>query len=300
MRADWPELPGYELTELLGTGGMASVYLANQLALGRKVAIKVMSQQRQLSPQELARFEREARLLASLEHPHIVSVFEVGRTADGRLFYVMPHMPGGDLSQAGITGNEIAIAEVLDKILSALEYAHARGVIHRDLKPGNILFDALGQPRLADFGVARPLDSKATRLTSEGMVVGSASYMAPEQARGDSRWTGARISTAWASPPSSCSPDACPTAGRMRSRCSPSTSRRRSRSCRAVSGTGSLSCRRLSPRTPGTASRARPRCARRCARCAPRGEGAAPSSCGLPSGAWWPCWSRSPWPAWSG
>lgn len=185
MYADWPDLPGYELTELLGTGGMASVYLANQLALGRKVAIKVMSQQRRLNPHELARFEREVKLLASLEHPHIVSVFEVGRTADGRLFYVMPHMPGGDLASAGLTGNEIAIADVLDKILSALEYAHARGVVHRDLKPGNILFDALGQPRLADFGVARPSDSKATRLTSEGMVVGSASYMAPEQARGE-------------------------------------------------------------------------------------------------------------------
>lgn len=185
MYPDWPDLPGYELTELLGTGGMASVYLANQLALGRKVAIKVMSQQRRLNPQELARFEREVKLLASLEHPHIVSVFEVDRTADGRLFYVMPYMPGGDLASAGITGNEIAIAEVLDKILSALEYAHARGVIHRDIKPGNILFDAFGQPRLADFGVARPSDDKATKLTSEGMVVGSASYMAPEQARGD-------------------------------------------------------------------------------------------------------------------
>ncbi len=185
MYADWPDLPGYELTELLGTGGMASVYLANQIALGRKVAIKVMAQKRHLSPQELARFEREVKLLASLDHPHIVSVFEVGRTADGRLYYVMPHMPGGDLTSIGITGNEVAIAEVLDKILSALEYAHARGVVHRDLKPGNILFDALGQPRLADFGVAKPSDEKATRLTSEGMVVGSASYMAPEQARGE-------------------------------------------------------------------------------------------------------------------
>lgn len=185
MSADLPKVAGYRVERPLGEGGMAEVYLATQLSLNRKVALKVLSAAACRDEGQAQRFEREARLIAALEHPHIVGIFEVGRTADGRPFYAMPLMPGGDLGTAGLTGQEAAVIDVLDKILSALEYAHACGIVHRDVKPANVLFDAFGQPRLADFGIARPQTHEAARLTVAGIAVGSPYYMAPEQARGD-------------------------------------------------------------------------------------------------------------------
>lgn len=186
MSAELPEIAGYRIERPLGKGGMAVVYLATQLSLERRVAIKVLSAEACRDEAHALRFEREARLIAALEHPHIVGIFEVGRTTDGRPFYAMPFMPGGDLTVAGITGEETALIEVLDKILSALEYAHAHGIVHRDVKPANVLFDGFGQPRLADFGIAMPPPQAAGgRLTTEGLAVGSGFYMAPEQARGE-------------------------------------------------------------------------------------------------------------------
>lgn len=185
MSAAPPEIDGYRIERTLGQGGMAVVYLATQLSLDRRVAIKVLSDDACRDEQHALRFEREARLIAALEHPHIVGIFEVGRTTAGQPFYAMPYMPKGDLAAAGLKGDEAAIAEVLDKILSALEYAHRRGIVHRDVKPANVLFDGFGQPRLADFGIARPSDAGLGRLTTEGLAVGSSSYMAPEQARGE-------------------------------------------------------------------------------------------------------------------
>ncbi len=185
MTAAPPEIDGYRIERPLGQGGMAVVYLATQLSLDRRVAIKVLSDEACRDEQQALRFEREARLIAALEHPHIVGIFEVGRTAAGQPFYAMPYMPKGDLAAAGLAGDETAIAEVLDKILSALDYAHRHGIVHRDVKPANVLFDGFGQPRLADFGIARPSDAGQGRLTAEGIAVGSGSYMAPEQARGE-------------------------------------------------------------------------------------------------------------------
>ncbi|MDW8479228.1 MAG: bifunctional serine/threonine-protein kinase/formylglycine-generating enzyme family protein [Xanthomonadales bacterium] len=184
MSADLPEIPGYRIERVLGEGGMATVYLATQLSLERPVAIKVLTAG-DAGGQQALRFEREARMLAALEHPHIVGIFEVGRTGTGRPFYVMPYLPNGDLAARRLTGDEAAIAAVLDAVLAALEHAHAHGIVHRDVKPANVLFDAFDQPRLADFGIARPAAPDAGRLTAEGMAVGSGWYMAPEQARGD-------------------------------------------------------------------------------------------------------------------
>jgi hypothetical protein len=184
MSSQEPEIPGYRIERPLGEGGMATVYLATQLSLDRRVALKVLSREACRDEAQALRFEREARLIAALEHPHIVGIFEVGRSADGRPYYAMPYMPNGDLASAGIVGNEAAVIEVLEKILGALEHAHARGIVHRDVKPANVLFDGYGQPRLADFGIARPAPADCGRLTGEGLALGSGYYMAPEQARG--------------------------------------------------------------------------------------------------------------------
>lgn len=186
--AEAPPLPvidGYRIETSIGRGGMATVYLARQLSLDRPVAIKVMAAEASDHPAQAARFEHEARIIARLEHPGIVGIHEVGRLADGRLYYVMPHLPKGDLAQRDLRTDELAIAGVLRVLLQALGHAHAHGVVHRDVKPENVLFDAAGNPRLADFGIAIGARRATPRITREGMALGSSGYMAPEQARGE-------------------------------------------------------------------------------------------------------------------
>ena len=163
---------------------MATVWLAVQESLDRQVAIKVMLPMASIDEQQAQRFEHEARTIARLEHPHIVHIFEVGRTGDGRLYYVMAFLPRGDLSHRDLSGSQATVLSLLRTLLDALAYAHARGVVHRDVKAENVLFDGDDRPMLADFGIA--LSSRAVaRLTSAGMTLGSGGYMAPEQSRGE-------------------------------------------------------------------------------------------------------------------
>ena len=181
---DFPLIPGHRLLRRLGQGGMATVYLAMQESLDRPVSIKVMESDALADETSKSRFEHEARTIAKLSHPCIVNIYEVGRTADGRMYYIMPYLPNGDLAQRDLSNNEARIVEVLRALLSALGYAHARGIVHRDVKEENVLFDAADRPLLTDFGIA--LSKRDTsRITTAGLAVGSSGYMAPEQARGD-------------------------------------------------------------------------------------------------------------------
>lgn len=177
-----PEVSGYRIERLLGVGGMAEVYLATQISLDRKVALKVLSAHSGAASEAISRFEQEAQLIARLAHPHIVGIHDIGRTASGALYYAMPYLPQGDLERRTGPLPEAEVIGILDALLSALEHAHAMGVIHRDLKPANILFDLHRRPLLADFGVALNVVS-ATRVTGADHTVGSAGYMSPEQAR---------------------------------------------------------------------------------------------------------------------
>jgi serine/threonine-protein kinase PpkA len=183
-----PEIPGYRLSRVIGNGGMSTVYLGEQASLEREVAIKVMLPEALADEVSRRRFENEARTIARLEHPHIVGIFEIGRTRDGLPYYAMPYLARGHLGQREFAqdGHEHAHARVraiLHSLLAALDYAHARGVVHRDVKAENVLFDEADRPLLADFGIA--LRRFGPRVTTAGMAVGSTAYMAPEQARGE-------------------------------------------------------------------------------------------------------------------
>ena len=176
----------YRILDLLGRGGMADVYRAEDERLGREVALKLVPPEFARDPDRVERFEREVRAAAKLTHPNIVTVHEFGRERD-QPFYTMALMRGGDLKARirahpeGMPPEEargIALA-----VARALEYAHGRGFVHRDVKPENILFGEDGAPQLTDFGIARAMSS-GTRMTATGMSIGSPHYMSPEQARG--------------------------------------------------------------------------------------------------------------------
>jgi WD40 repeat protein len=175
----------YEIKEQLGRGGMSTVYLAYDPRFKRQVAIKILPRELLLDdPQFRARFEREAETIAALEHPAIVPVYDFGEE-DGQPYLVMRLMTGGSLSERIAEGPLPApeVARILKRIGSALDRAHEGGVIHRDLKPGNILFDRYGEAFLADFGIARLSQGSGT-LTGTGGMVGTPAYMSPEQIRG--------------------------------------------------------------------------------------------------------------------
>jgi len=180
----FPEISGYRLTRVLGEGGMSTVYLGTQLSLGREVAIKLMRPEALADEVSRRRFENEARTIARLEHPHIVGIHEVGRTAEGLPWYSMPCLPRGHVGQRDLTGDPQRVRDILRALLSALAFAHARGVVHRDVKAENVLFDEADRPLLADFGIALRR-GHGTRVTMTGLAVGSTAYMAPEQARGE-------------------------------------------------------------------------------------------------------------------
>ena len=177
-------IPGYAIERELGVGGMARVYLAIQTSLERRVALKVMAPALAADSSFSKRFLREARTIASLTHPHIVAVYEVGVTHDHLHYFSMQFLPGGDFAQRMRKGVEQGeIIRVLTGIAKALGFAHQQGVVHRDVTPGNIMFDAADTPLLTDFGIARAL-SGSTRITSTGVSIGTSNYMSPEQARG--------------------------------------------------------------------------------------------------------------------
>lgn len=179
-----PEIPGYRVLRRIGKGGMSQVYLGVQESLDRQVAIKVMAPSALTDEISKQRFEQEARTIAKLEHPCIVGIHEVGRTSQGLLYYVLPYLAKGHLGQRDFTHDEPRAIEVLRSLLSALEYAHARGIVHRDVKAENVLFDNADRPLLTDFGIALS-KRDSTRITTAGLAVGSGGYMAPEQARGE-------------------------------------------------------------------------------------------------------------------
>ena len=179
--------PNYELQRLLGKGGMGSVYLAREVALDRLVAVKVLPPEVTSDPETRERFRREARTAARLTHPHIVPLHTFGE-AEGLLWFVMGYVAGETLA-AKLERTPRADPEltrrVLGEIADALDHAHGLGIVHRDVKPENILIeDATGKALLADFGVARA-GTGATTLTTAGALVGTPLYMSPEQASGE-------------------------------------------------------------------------------------------------------------------
>ncbi|MHB0869104.1 MAG: protein kinase domain-containing protein [Chloroflexota bacterium] len=175
----------YQLTALLGEGGMAVVYEAQDLLLGRKVAIKVLREQFASDAAFLARFQREARAAASLSHPNIVAVYDVGSEA-GTQYIVMELVAGRTLREMVEGDAPLGAARIIElgrQICEGLEYAHQQGIVHRDVKPHNILVTRDGRAKIADFGIAVALG--ASSLTQSGYVVGSAQYISPEQAMGE-------------------------------------------------------------------------------------------------------------------
>jgi hypothetical protein len=180
--SEFPRIPGFTCDAVLGRGGMAVVYSGIEESLGRRVAIKVVSPGDADEAQHVRRLEQEARGLAALQHPHIVELHSFGRTRDGALYYVMPQLHGGDLSRWPKPLDERVLRNLLEPLLGALAHAHSVGIVHRDIKPGNILFDRYERPLLADFGAA--FVRGAQRITDGDMAIGSSDYMSPEQARG--------------------------------------------------------------------------------------------------------------------
>lgn len=174
----------YEIKRELGRGGMATVYLAYDPGFDREVAIKILPREFLHNPDFLARFQREVKTIAKLEHPAIVSVYDVGEH-DGMPFLVMRYMPGGSLTDRIAVGRFSLqeTARMVERLAAALSYAHRKGVIHRDLKPDNILFNADNYACISDFGIARFAEAQST-LTGSG-IIGTPAYMSPEQATGE-------------------------------------------------------------------------------------------------------------------
>jgi hypothetical protein len=178
------EVPGYQIKREIGVGGMASVHLAVQTSLEREVALKVMAPALAADPAFSKRFLQEARMLASLAHPNIVAVYDVGVTPAQLHYFSMQYLPGGDFAsrvERGIDERELVLT--LAGVARALGYAHQRGYVHRDVAPGNVLYDANGNPVLTDFGIALATVTGG-HITSSGFSVGTSHYMSPEQARG--------------------------------------------------------------------------------------------------------------------
>jgi len=194
--AEWPDLGDtkYRVLEELGSGGMGTIYLAEDRVLGRKVALKVVGPGA-ASPEIAARTLREARIIARLEHPGIVPVHDAGTLPDGRMFYAMKRVDGRRLDELA---PQTALPErlrVFQRVCETVAFAHAHGVLHRDLKPENIMVGSFGEVLVLDWGIAKILElpedgapgdgGPATpAATSEGTVLGTLGYMAPEQAEG--------------------------------------------------------------------------------------------------------------------
>jgi serine/threonine protein kinase len=175
------DIPGYRIKAHIGSGGMAVVFRAVQESLQRSVALKVLKNSE--TKEWTERFLNEGRILASLSHRNIITVHDIG-IHSGHIYISMEYLNGGDLKQrikAGMIAKEAL--EILTTIGEALELAHKKGVIHRDVKPGNILFRPDGTPVMADYGIAKDYESD-TDVTVDGTVIGTPDYLAPEQARG--------------------------------------------------------------------------------------------------------------------
>src|SRR5829696_9588530 len=176
----------YRIERALGRGGMATVFLAHDLRHDRPVALKVLLPElaATLGPE---RFQREIKLAARLQHPHILTVHDSGEAA-GQLWFTMPFVEGESLRDRLRRERQLSVEaaiRIATEAARALEYAHRHGVIHRDIKPENLLLTSDGSTLVADFGIARGLSGGDDRLTETGMSVGTPAYMSPEQAAGD-------------------------------------------------------------------------------------------------------------------
>ena len=179
------DLGDYQLLEEIGRGGQGVVYRAHQKTLNRTVALKVIGLGPWTTEAHLKRFRREAQAAASLEHPGIVPIYEVGER-EGSCYFSMKYVEGGQLDEV-VRRESVSIrqaAELIAKVARTVHYAHEHGILHRDIKPGNILLDAKGNPLLTDFGLAGLIQAEST-ITGTLEVMGTPSYMAPEQAGGE-------------------------------------------------------------------------------------------------------------------
>lgn len=184
------DLPGYTILGELGRGGMGVVYKARQDRLNRTVALKTIRSGELASEEEVQRFLAEANAAARLDHPHIVPILEIGE--HGGLHYFSMGFVDGRTLQAELTDGVLApgeAARLMRTLAEAVAYAHDQGIVHRDLKPANVLLDANGKPKITDFGLAKQVEAD-TAITATGQVLGTPSYMPPEQAAGESAHIG--------------------------------------------------------------------------------------------------------------
>src|SRR5262245_46905596 len=189
---EYPEIPGYEILGVCGHGGMGVVYRARQLGANRLVALKTIRAFEHASPTERLRFQIETEAVARLQHPHIVQLYEVGEVR-GQPFFSLEFCDGGTLTdqlkKQRPTPREAAA--LIETLARAMHYAHLRGVVHRDLKPGNVLLTGAERvAKITDFGLAKRIDDEARDVSKSGAIMGTAAYMAPEQAAGKVRDTG--------------------------------------------------------------------------------------------------------------
>src|SRR5262245_55212163 len=173
----------YRIMRKLGSGGMANVYLAEDQELGRRVAIKILNDRHAGDEQFIERFRREAKNAAGLSHQNIVSIYDRGE-AEGTYYIAMEYLDGRSLKELILSRGPAPVSVAVDyaqQILAALRFAHRNGLVHRDIKPHNVLVDAEGHVKVTDFGIAR---AGASQMTEEGSIIGTAQYLSPEQARG--------------------------------------------------------------------------------------------------------------------
>src|SRR5213592_1311943 len=173
----------YRIMRKLGTGGMANVYLAEDQELGRRVAIKILDDRHASDEQFIERFRREAKNAAGLSHPNIVSIYDRGE-AEGTYYIAMEYLDGRSLKELIVSRGPAPVHVAIDyarQILAAVRFAHRHGIVHRDIKPHNVLVDAEGRLKVTDFGIAR---AGGSQMTEAGSIIGTAQYLSPEQAKG--------------------------------------------------------------------------------------------------------------------
>src|SRR5215510_4166841 len=177
----------YRILNQIGQGGMATVYKAYQPSMDRNVAVKVLPGQLAQSPEFTQRFQQEARIIAKLEHAHILPVFDYGES-EGISYFVMRFLEAGTLKDKMESGRPLPLREIdrlFTQLADALSYAHSMGVVHRDLKPANALIDSRGNLFLTDFGIAKILEGTSPRLTQTDAIMGTPAYISPEQAQAE-------------------------------------------------------------------------------------------------------------------